>query len=54
MKDFGNCTWGAMLLGSSLALRKKDWLVRVRAVNLDMENKSDAFPPWRCRRTPSR
>lgn len=36
---------GAMLLGSSLALAEKgDWLVRVRAVNLDMENKSDPIP----------
>ena len=36
---------GAMLLGSSLAFAEKgDWLVRVRAVNLDMENKSDAIP----------
>lgn len=36
---------GASLLGSGVAFAEKgDWLVRVRAVNLDMENKSDAIP----------
>lgn len=36
---------GASLLGSGVAFAEKgDWLLRVRAVNLDMENQSDAIP----------
>ncbi|MBI2312255.1 MAG: OmpW family protein [Betaproteobacteria bacterium] len=36
---------GASLLGSGVAFAEKgDWLLRVRAVNLDMENKSEAIP----------